>query len=234
MCVCVCVCVCACVCVGGGGEGCPHRYRHEWQYSDWAIAYYRAITRDKGVRPACASIIREEQTDPTISLSKVRVGYCSKLLAFFHIFCEVTTAFKESSTGIELQSVTEHNLSSPVSLVGCPLGHTARIFLACDIRSKCWSRDAIECRAPLTPLPPSFTCTNGVEGVPYTFVCDIRPDCSDDSDETFCVYPPCDLPGALQCNDKEVRLTSSDRCELACGMLKAMIHFCSRTYTDCT
>ena len=168
------------------------------------------------MRPACASIIREDQTDPTISLSKVRVGYCSKLLVFFHILCEVTTALKptvyyeESSTGIELQSVTEHNLSSPVSLVGCPLGHTARDFLACDIRSKCWSRDATECRAPLTPLPPSFTCTNGVERVPYTLVCDIRPDCSDDSDETFCVYPPCDLPGALPVSYTHLTLPTID------------------------
>ena len=218
-------CVRACVCV------CPHRYRHEWQYSDGAIAYYKAITRDLGMRPACGSLILDEQMDPTMSLSKVRVGYCSKVFKSPNILCEVTTAPKptvyneESLTNIQIQSVTEHNVSSPVSLVGCPLGHTVRDFLACDIRSMCWSLDITECPAPLAPLPPSFTCTNGVERVPYTLVCDIRPDCSDDSDETFCVYPPCDLPGALQCNDKEVRLTSSDRCELACGMLKAMIHF---------
>ena len=183
------------------------------------------------MRPACGSIILDDETDPTMSLSEVRAGYCSKVFTASHIMCEVNTApqstvhNEESSTGIELQSLGEHNLSSPVSLVGCPFGHTARDFLACDIRSKCWSRDATECPAPLTPLPPSFTCTNGVERVPYTLVCDIRPDCSDDSDETFCVYPPCDLPGALQCNDKEVRLTSGDTRELACGMLKAMIHF---------
>ena len=201
---------------------CSHRYRHEWQYSDGAIAYYRSITRDKGVRPACGSILLDEQTDPTISLSKVRVGYCSKVFMSPNILCEVTTAPKpnvyneKSLTKIQLQSVGEHNLSSPVWLVGCPLGHTTRDFLACDIRSKCWTRDATECRAPLTPLPPSFTCSNGVQRVPYTLVCDTRPDCSDDSDETFCVYPPCDLPGALQCNDKEVRLTSGGTCELAC------------------
>jgi len=204
----VCVCVCVCVCV-------PHRYRHEWQYSDGAIAYYRSIEKDKGVRPACGAIILEEGTDPAISLSHISVDFCSKVYGNPHFLCEVTPTLapndllQESLTKIQLQSLPEHNYS-PVSLVGCPLGHTVRDFLACDIRSTCWSRDATECRAPLTPLPPSFTCTNGVERVPYTLVCDIRPDCADDSDETFCVYPPCDLPEAFYCNDKEVRLTSGD------------------------
>ena len=173
------------------------------------------------MRPACGAIILPDGIDPSIALSQVRVDYCSKVFKNAAFLCESTTALKigacqeDSLKKIQFQSAPEQK-SSPVSLVACPLGHSARDFLACDFKSSCWSRDIKTCLAPLTPLPPSFTCTNGVEHVPYTLVCDVRPDCSDDSDEKFCVYPPCDLPGAFLCNDFEVRLMS-DESVLVCG-----------------
>ena len=102
------------------------------------------------------------------------------------------------------------------SHVTCPSGHVTLKLLACDVQSACWARfmdsQASSCDAALTPLPPSFTCTNGVERVPYTLVCDHRPDCSDNSDENFCVFPSCRLLGRLQCTNKQVRLASVTVC----------------------
>ena len=98
------------------------------------------------------------------------------------------------------------------SHVTCPTGHMTLTFLACDVQSACWAShmdsQASSCGAALMPLPPSFTCMNGVERVPYTLVCDHRSDCSDNSDENFCVFLSCPLQGKFQCTNKQVRQTS--------------------------
>ena len=75
--------------------------------------------------------------------------------------------------------------------VKCPKGHVTHTFLSCDMRSDCWAETHVSCDAPLTPLPPIFECSKGADRVPYTLVCDHRPDCSDGEDEHFCVFPPC-------------------------------------------
>jgi hypothetical protein len=36
-----------------------------------------------------------------------------------------------------------------------------------------------------------FACADGITYIPYTLVCDFRPDCKDHSDEVFCKHPPC-------------------------------------------
>jgi hypothetical protein len=83
--------------------------------------------------------------------------------------------------------------------VHCPLGHVTHTFLACDVTSSCWSRQTRDCEAPLTPLPPSYACEDGLRVVPYALVCDSKPDCVDGSDEDFCHYPPCPY-GKLVCS----------------------------------
>ncbi|XP_076464779.1 uncharacterized protein LOC143296633 [Babylonia areolata] len=91
--------------------------------------------------------------------------------------------------------------------VTCPSGHVTQTFMACDVKSVCWANqiDASTeaCDYHVTPPPPSMECMNGVDHVPYTLVCDHRPDCSDNSDENFCVFPSCRVLGKFQCSNKQ-------------------------------
>ncbi|XP_076464729.1 uncharacterized protein LOC143296589 [Babylonia areolata] len=89
----------------------------------------------------------------------------------------------------------------------CPSGHVTQMFLACDPQSACWANQidvsTTACDYRGTPPPPSMKCLTGVDHVPYTLVCDHRPDCSDNSDENFCVFPLCHLSGMFQCTNKQ-------------------------------
>ena len=104
--------------------------------------------------------------------------------------------------------------------VVCPQFHLTHSFLACDVTSACWGRrNDIEysqdrltwgipasstCMGPLKSLPPYFRCLNAVDHVPYTMVCDYRQDCIDNSDESFCLIPPCEGSLYFQCRNKQV------------------------------
>nr|KAG5710971.1 hypothetical protein BaRGS_013705 [Batillaria attramentaria] len=55
----------------------------------------------------------------------------------------------------------------------------------------------------LTQHTPSLPEMNEIEHVPYTLVCDHRSDCKDDSDEDFCVFPPCDPFLQYHCGNKQ-------------------------------
>lgn len=54
-----------------------------------------------------------------------------------------------------------------------------------------------------------FVCNSNNERIHYTFVCDFRPDCSDESDETFCRHSPCD---GFTCRNGQC-VKSSQRCD---------------------
>lgn len=95
-----------------------------------------------------------------------------------------------------------------VDVVQCPLHHITRTFLACDVNSQCWADtydSSRSCDTLLTSLPPSFACANEIQFVPYTLVCDHRPDCSDSSDEYFCVFPSCPPHQYFRCTNNQVR-----------------------------
>ncbi|KAL8616946.1 hypothetical protein ACOMHN_041864 [Nucella lapillus] len=88
-------------------------------------------------------------------------------------------------------------------------------FLACDARSSCWAKRELEfpsdivthdiptsasCSVPGVPtLAPLYACAEGSHRVSYTFVCDHRQDCYDNSDESFCVFAVCQGGKDLQC-----------------------------------
>ena len=120
--------------------------------------------------------------------------------------CEVERL--SSQTAEAFQTVTIASLSNEwlsflnssftrtMNTITCPKGHMTHTFLACDRRNDCWlepsvghsAGDGVKCSAPLRPLPPSFGCRGEGQFVPYTLVCDHRPDCFDGSDEDFCDF----------------------------------------------
>ena len=55
-----------------------------------------------------------------------------------------------------------------------------------------------------------FTCDRNEERVPYTLVCDYRTDCSDGSDEEFCVYEPCGN-FQFQCSNRQVSFAAGSK-----------------------
>jgi hypothetical protein len=96
--------------------------------------------------------------------------------------------------------------------IECPAGHLTHSFLSCDPKSACWNRvqglaSDVTCDAPLTPLPPMWTCRSGDSRVPYSLLCDHRADCSDHSDEQFCTFPLCQ-DTAFHCDEDQVRYDS--------------------------
>ncbi|XP_025113531.1 low-density lipoprotein receptor-related protein 2-like [Pomacea canaliculata] len=98
-----------------------------------------------------------------------------------------------------------HPTIQQAAYIRCPANHFTHVFLACDDVSSCWSNKSgatPSCSAPLTPLPPSFKC-GGEDSVPYTLVCDHRPDCKDRSDEDFCVFAQCASPLAVLCSGRK-------------------------------
>ena len=150
------------------------------------------------------------------------------------VLCDLTSARENRQTSDVLQElhVPNRNKIHPEQFaarfkfetVECPGGHVTHSFLACDARSSCWGArdfkmDASSwgerggtrsppfnsvCGVSLKPLPPAFTCDNGVQSVPYTLVCDYRWDCSDSSDEEFCHFPACDLVVKTLCRNTQV------------------------------
>ena len=121
---------------------------------------------------------------------------------------------RNSSNNIHLKTDADFTENLTWSPILCPKGHMTHVFLACDVQSDCWAEGYGEldnadvpsyaaCPAQLTSLPPSFVCTDGEQHVPYTLLCDHRPDCQDRSDEDFCVFPPCTGNSLLQCSTTE-------------------------------
>ena len=146
-----------------------------------------------------------------------------------HLLCEVppdhvnnTASYVTVSENIHFPATPNFTRSDfPFKVTSCPDGHVTHEMFACDLSSACWVNAATtsrSCRSSLQPLPPSFTCTTGLDDVPYTLVCDHRPDCKDSSDESFCDYPPCNLLTHFDCGNREVRssLFSLGFCQFAC------------------
>ena len=188
-----------------------HRYSHMFHWMDGTVGYFQ--NPPVSDTPLCTRLEltseANEQGVETIH-SKLAVMSCEGR----HI--EVTGYVCEQRT----RTTTTEQLEAPINLtdhrpsyngsqyITCPMGHMTHQFLSCDSLSSCWAKDessALSCDPSLNPRPPMFTCTSETEHVPYSLVCDYRPDCRDHSDEDFCVFPEylC-LAGSFRCGSKQV------------------------------
>ena len=171
-----------------------------------------------------------------------------------HFLCEVPPIGRDyvanTASGVTVSenilfpakpNFTRSILQRRFKVTSCPDGHVTHEMFACDAASACWV-DAVttsrSCRSSLQPLPPSFTCATGKDDVPYTLVCDHRPDCMDSSDESFCDFPRCDPATQFDCGNGEVRSplvfmglchsVSPSACLLACllGSVSVCLSVC--------
>ena len=130
------------------------------------------------------------------------------------ILCDVTNSTKSDVTAkptevVQLSNTHSRNKTDGQKYVTCPQGHMTHDFLSCDLLSLClavkekWGVVNTEtawdvppfssCLSKRQPPPPSFPCSNGLQHVPYTLVCDHQNDCQDGSDDRFCHFSPCSL-----------------------------------------
>ena len=149
--------------------------------------------------------------------------FCGHLLDMYIYLDLVCTEISEPDFLCEVESETSYlniarvnilfpvNQILPLSHVECPLGHMTLDFMACDLKSVCWSEamtfdsnkwlvpSYTSCPAPLTSLPPSFECGSSDYTIAFSLVCNHRSDCLDSSDEKFCKYPACAVESELMC-----------------------------------
>ena len=171
-------------------------------HMDGTIAYYTGkMPADDSVIPDCALLARNQIEKASRDVALVANFLCE-------LPADTGNAAPEQrgkNSRQRLESNLSTNLFPKRLFVECPDGHMTHVHLACDVHSACFALDfSISVSCPRTPLPPSFTCNNGVQHVPYTLVCDHRSDCSDRSDERFCVFTPCNVTSQFQCTNQQV------------------------------
>ena len=173
-----------------------NRYHNEIILEDSTVAYHLGRTiQYRTSKPFCGLMYNVAHTTIVIAQCDQR-----KASAYVCEFDQSAAQPVETSLLSSLHSPWESfwNRSSTNTFrtVTCQKGHVTHTLLACDQSSDCWldtsgghsARDGVKCSAPLRPLPPSFGCGERGQYVPYTLVCDHRPDCFDGTDEHFCVF----------------------------------------------
>ncbi|KAK7496718.1 hypothetical protein BaRGS_00012125, partial [Batillaria attramentaria] len=210
----------------------PQLYKSTTQWLDGSVAYnVQQFAVNSRLKPLCAivSIAHGRLVEHPI---RVRFYYCAT-----HSLPDYLCEMRESTSQRSLQSQevkisTTHlappadNHTLPIPFVVCPDKHLTHSFLACDVNSACfadssdynsdlwWGRpSSASCPAPMTSLPPSFTCENGWQLVPYSLVCDYRHDCQDRSDETFCPFTACTGTASIRCGDTAQCFFPKERCD---------------------
>ena len=178
-------------------------------HMDGTIAYNTGtMPADYSVIPDCALLARDQ-----INKANRDVALVANFLCEFPADTGIAVPEQRVKNSRQLlESNLSTNLFPKALFVECPDGHMTHVHLACDVHSACFALDSstsVSCPAPLTPLPPSFTCNNGVQHVPYTLVCDHHSDCSDRSDERFCVFTPCNVTSQFECTNRQVGYSST-------------------------
>ena len=184
----------------------PRMYHTEWRWLDGTVDHFKR-TPSTSIRHSCTSFW-------TLASDSIFLAQTCDTVQNAHFLCEkdIELSLQTSESLSELKSIVLKDILDTFATnnlnrtgVLCPKGHATHSYLACDVDSACWGQlEPLEkCNAPLDPLPPSFTCRSQLDSVPYPLVCDHRPDCKDDSDEDFCVYPPCAISTSFYCNAQQ-------------------------------
>nr|KAG5708960.1 hypothetical protein BaRGS_009369 [Batillaria attramentaria] len=174
----------------------PALYREVWQWDDATMAYYIDMKSDVTLSvPSCTYYLPEKKgkaLDATSCLS----------LAASHVMCEPVHNQDETYDRMPPEL---HNLTAPLSWstylapAHCPNGHVTYDFLSCDPGTDCGQTEHMtSCVTHEAGEMPQFDCERTFQTLHYTFVCDHREDCSDGSDEAFCVHHECP---AEQCSN---------------------------------
>ena len=182
---------------------------------EWVMgstAYYVHPSTMVVVKPSCGYLVSENVVHFVHASSSVLISSGCYTSQGCDYLCEVNRDVKLTPSMPQIRLRTLVYQEKTMTLLRCPENSTTHTFLACDVKSSCWARAfsaSFSCGAPLTPLPPMMTCSNGVQHVPYMLVCDHRVDCDDSSDEDFCSFPSCDGMRVEQfdCGNKQVRFT---------------------------
>lgn len=166
----------------------PKLYKDMWQWQSKVVAYGFNVTYLRvwyNLYRVCAYY------DP--SISRLFLAVDCEYKGLFNFVCE-----HEVSTPPSMEQVlfpppilSLDSFSSPhnVMTITCPEGHVTQNFLSCDVASRCGATSYRKtCKVPGAGTVAMFTCSSAGETIPYTLVCDYRPDCLDESDEDFCVY----------------------------------------------
>ena len=205
------------------------RYRRAFVWEDKTIDYFskrRPLFYERVHEVLCAVLGR--------TFGEVDIARCWSHRPTDRILCQTPDAGQSQRTQPLSRAVQKAQpIMLPVNVtlfrekghgwwVTCPTDHVTHAFLACDVSAFCWAGRNVtfsllpeswalpaswSCPAPVTFLPPSFPCRSEEQRVPYSLVCDHRPDCADGSDEGFCTFLPCQWQTEFQCTNKQVSHT---------------------------
>ncbi|XP_076436545.1 uncharacterized protein LOC143276044 [Babylonia areolata] len=170
-------------------------YINTWQWGRGSIAFSLHASFIQHCNRAVIKVRRKESR--SVNTSPCTEDKTPKVKTEA-VLCRVPTATDDQPSKPVLIEPKHDLTASPVPLVRCLSGHVTLVALACDRDSLCteklerrrMSRSA-KCKAAPTQVTPYLRCEATGEYVPYTVVCNWRQDCRDNSDESFCQFPPC-------------------------------------------
>ena len=185
---------------------CQHRYSSLWRWSDNTTALHYNISHCcHEPPPYCTAFYR--------SVHHLSVINCDGLQEV-DFLCEIPMeADRQSQSGIALLE-PENPASSLPGMAECHGQEATLQFLGCGAMSSVRSPDTTVCPHNTWDLDNLwFQCRDHGACVPYTLVCDHRPDCDDGSDEDFCSFEPC---SSTQFECRDGKQVSAERLSHTC------------------